>query len=75
MMTDCVVFVLCRNGVFLVLRYVELSDLLLDIVIERSLPELQVTPDRMLLNTCVGKLDHPGAQFLQCKYKKISHSL
>ena len=50
---------------FLVLWQVELSNLLLDVLIERRFPESLVSPHGMFLYACVGKLDDSRAQFLK----------
>lgn len=56
---------LLRHQMLLILGKVQLPDLLLDILVEGLLPERQGAPHRMVLYTGVGKLDHPGAQFLK----------
>lgn len=49
------------------------SDLTLDLAIESGFPELLVGPDGMILNAGVGKLVHPGSQFL--KDKNVVHKV
>lgn len=62
----------CREAVtfiadiiFLVVRCIELLNLLLYIQVKRGLPKLHVLPHCVLLYTCVGKLDDPRTQFLE----------
>jgi hypothetical protein len=47
---------------YFLLRTAEIqgTDLVLDLAVEGSLPELLVCPDGMILDTCVGVLLHPG---------------
>ena len=50
------------SDAYFLLRTAEIqgTDLVLDLAVEGSLPELLVCPDGMILDTCVGVLLHPG---------------
>ncbi len=56
---------------FLVLGQIELADLFLHVLVERLLPELQISPHCMILNTSVRKLQHTRTQFLKANNKLL----